>query len=60
MEIGTDDIPPDFSIDFYDNYVREFKYEELDEDVELWRDEYIRIEIRKDPKSYLHVINSIL
>lgn len=47
MEIGTDNIPPGFSLDGYDNYVREFKYEELEDDVELWRDEYIRIEVYK-------------
>lgn len=47
MEIGTDNIPPGFSLDGYDNYVREFKYEELGDDVELWRDEYIRIEVYK-------------
>lgn len=42
MEIGTDNQPPGSK---WEDHVREFKYEELDDDLDMWQDEWIRIEI---------------
>lgn len=43
MEFGTDNQPPGSK---WEDYVREFKYEELDYDLDMWQDEWIRIEIK--------------
>ena len=42
MEFGTDNIPPGGK---KDDHVREFKKEELDGDIDMYVDEYLRIEI---------------
>lgn len=46
MEIGTDDIPPGAQ-DLQD-YNRKFTYEELNDDFEMWVNEYIRIDFIKE------------
>lgn len=45
MEFGTDNIPPGGDVEQYN---REFKKEELDDDIDMYVDEYIRIEIIKN------------
>lgn len=48
MEFGTDNIPPGVhGIEqcYAQGYIREFKKEELDGDIDMYVDEYLRIEI---------------